>query len=427
MQSGSLTPGMDQATFDEGARTFSWLQPGERIWWRGVPSSHLLVPSDALVVPVYAVAILAATLTSGSGVLGLSWPLQAVGAVWFLRRFVRQPYVKRRRWYAVTSQRAVVIGPRGRILRQTPVGTPATFGRIARSDRGTVVFSPLDAAPRASWPWPRTTPAEVAFVDLDDVEDVASQLRRLGVRVSDGAVAETASGPSVLLPWPRRRYQQGSVWSVPPVAPPPGIGRLRWWIRSRLKGHAYTLYSPLPPSEVLARLQGGLHPLRGIAALRSRLPTPRGEVFGMGFNIEGPGSKGGPFQHWYEGSVVAADGPGSWFLGREGPKDSVPTFGPIWVGVVFLFFVAGLIGLGMAISLGKTGQIPFLLPFVLIPSVMLSVFFGGAEYCFRAAEANRPAFERWLYELVQARPASPEQAPGAPQPVSTPPGTSSSG
>jgi len=76
----------------------------------------------------------------------------------------------------------------------------------------------------------------------------------------------------------------------------------------------------------------------------------------------------------------------------------VPIFSAAWLGFVSLFFLGGLIGFVANLASGHGFS---LLPFVLIPAVMIVFFFALTEFGARTSASEWQRMDRWLRSLLE--------------------------
>ena len=95
--------------------------------------------------------------------------------------------------------------------------------------------------------------------------------------------------------------------------------------------------------------------------------------------------------------AITVNGPGGWLSGTVGPPVFIPAFSALWFGLVSIFFIGGTIGfLTDAVSGHGFG----LLPFVLIPAVMLGAFVIITEMGARISAKEWERMEQWLRLLL---------------------------
>jgi hypothetical protein len=405
--------------WDVGAGVSRWIQPHESILWRGRPDpSVVFAPQDILLVP-FTIAWAGFAIFWDSGIAGGEWnfgtiwdiPFVIVGLYIVVGRFIVKGWAKRHTWYAITTTRAVRITKHGGSLLEVPPSTSMEIRRRRDGRHGTAIIAtePTTSGDHvrrggsgyAPWStelfrgtgWPgynRFASLELAFVDVDGLRDLMSAARFVGFSISE-APSGSRTGFRELLPSP-----------LPASGTTPSSGalrRARHWIRTRFLRRPYALWSPLTPQEMAERLARNLTPMRQFRFGFRRGGTPyRGRVSGWYVSLfAGSAGQRNSWATSFEGNI-AVNGPGSWLTGTIGPNAFVPVFSAIWLGFVFLFFLGGLIGF---ISDAVTGHGFSFLPFVLIPALMMSIFFAMIEFGARSAQNDWQRMDRWLRSLLE--------------------------
>jgi hypothetical protein len=83
--------------------------------------------------------------------------------------------------------------------------------------------------------------------------------------------------------------------------------------------------------------------------------------------------------------------------GTVGPPAFIPAFSALWLGFVSVFFIGGSIGF---LTDALTGHGFGLLPFVLIPALMLGMFIVITEMGARISAKEWERMEQWLRLLL---------------------------
>jgi hypothetical protein len=168
------------------------LTAGERMLWAGQPRQGIvLYPSDALMIPFsllwggFAIFWEATVLATGAPWFFKLWgiPFVLVGLYLIFGRFLWDAHRRRRTFYALTNQRAIILIS-GISLKVTSVnlGTISDISLTARPDgTGTITFGPR--LPFACW-WPGGTgrpgapQAPPAFEMIPNAQDVYRRARQ---------------------------------------------------------------------------------------------------------------------------------------------------------------------------------------------------------------------------------------------------------
>jgi hypothetical protein len=408
-------------SWDAGAGVSKWLQPDERILWRGSPdASVIFAPQDLYVVPV-SILWLGFALFWEHGVIHQGtvfaeiWgiPFVLLGLYVLFGRFVAKAWSRRRTFYAVTNRRAVRITDHGQSLRQVPVTTTMETHRSRDARHGTATWMlwangtemankngtsgrrSLQTALFGGTNWPGTgryEANELTFVDVVDFDQLLAAARHAGFSVS---VGQPKGGFRLRdsLPAPARADAQTP-------GPSPGLlARIRWWVRTRLLRRPYAFWSPLPSEEVATRLSRNLAPERQFSlGFGGPGMAYRGTVSGWSVHLSARGTgQGNSWRTVFDGGIVAGE-QGSWLTGSIGPVAFVPVFSCIWLGLVSLFFVIGVIGLLSDLSTGRGASF---LPFVLIPAGMMAFFFVMTEFGSRTSQNEWEKMDLWLRRLLE--------------------------
>ncbi|MGO9341156.1 MAG: hypothetical protein ACLP6E_01355 [Acidimicrobiales bacterium] len=435
----------DPSAWDSFAASSRWIEPGERILWRGRPDPKVIFASeDSFLLPISVVWTAGVTLILVSGLRSggpqryinlIGVPLVVIGIYALIGRFFVKAWTRRRTRYAITDRRAVEVTKRGLAVKEAPVGTSMKVRRRRDGRHGSALWllgqTDANNQRRSStfssnsmnseflrgtyWPGPnRSLPKAVAFFDVDGV-DVVTVARHAGFPVADRPPGESMLRLRNLL-WPtslearRGRSEERQLY--------PGskthVRGARQWVRSGFFRQPYALWSPLLPEEVYRRLSQNLvvpsrNPLSSLAPGSFGFPglsdpIYEGTVSGPYIRLSCRGSlmRSNSWRKTFEGGI-AANGPGCWLTGTVGPASSVAVFCSIWFGGVSLFFIGGL---GGFISDAVTGHGYALLPFVLIPMAMLGFFFVLIEVATRSAASEWRSMDGWLRSLLEV-PDSP--------------------
>ena len=393
--------------WDRKAGASHWLRPDERIYWRGRPNpSVIFAPQDRYLVPLslawtaFAIFWEHGASHEGWG-FGTAWgvPFILLGAYMVVGRFFVKVWGRLHTFYAVTSERAVEVRKGGRTLLEAFPPAHAELHGKRDMNRGTMIFEkpsdwqgarrrwsglalPPAAAPYfrgTGWPGARSFD-EVAFFDVDRFQDLVVAARSAGFDASGWAQPALAKPP--------HRSQASSL-----------AGGARAWAGARLGRLPFSLWSPLPPEEVAARLAQNLTPFRQFGFGLGRRPPYQGSVSGSWVQLGYVGPTRNSWRFVFEGRIVA-EGSETRLTGTLGPIRFVAAFSAMWLGFVSLFFFGGLVGLFVELASGKDAV--SVLPFVLIPAGMIIGFFALTEFASRSARAEWSIMERWLQQLLEA-------------------------
>lgn len=128
----------------------SELRPGEQILWKGRPDpSRLFGPRDALLVPFsilwagFAVFWEVGVITSGGPLFFVLWgiPFIAMGAFITVGRFIAKRARKRRTWYAITTNRVLIVESGRKLsVRELSIGEAGSTDYRPSSRGGDLVF-----------------------------------------------------------------------------------------------------------------------------------------------------------------------------------------------------------------------------------------------------------------------------------------------
>ena len=128
----------------------SELRTGEQILWKGRPDpSRLFGPRDALLVPFsilwagFAVFWEVGVIASGGPLFFVLWgiPFVAMGAFITVGRFFAKRARKKRTWYAITTNRVLVVeSGRKRSVRELSIGQAGSIEYRPSSRGGDLVF-----------------------------------------------------------------------------------------------------------------------------------------------------------------------------------------------------------------------------------------------------------------------------------------------
>ena len=391
-------------TWDEGGGESQWLRPDERVYWRGRPDPSVVFSRQDLYLVPFSLAWTAFVAFWEHGVVASRWtidgifgiPFLVVGAYLMVGRFLVKVWSRRRTEYVVTNQRAVEMQKRGRASREVAPLARVELRPGRDGTRGTVIFGRSDdwnpsrrlwgnfATPAMApylrgtfWPGSNSFD-EVVFFDVEGFEELVAAARSAGFNVSERSstpVSSLYAGPT-----------------------PPPSGGVRVWIRTRLGRVPYSLWSPLPPPEVAGRLAQNLAPFKPFSFGFRQQERYQGTVSGSWVRLMCVGPmQGNSWRLVFEGTIVG-DGLGTRLDGTLGPNRFVPVFSAIWVVFVSLFFVGGTIGFVSDLASGHGAS---LLPFVLIPAVMIVMFFAITEFGSRSARSEWANMDRWLRRLLE--------------------------
>lgn len=147
---------------DEAGQQFQlqrYLQPGERILWTGRPDpSRLIGRADGFLIPFslmwggFAIVWESGVLLTGAPLFFWLWgiPFVVVGQYFIWGRFVYKRWDRRRTVYALTNQRAMILG-RGS-LQSVFLNQLAAIHQTARADgSGSLEFGSPGAQGRGYW------------------------------------------------------------------------------------------------------------------------------------------------------------------------------------------------------------------------------------------------------------------------------------
>lgn len=176
------------------------LRDNEQLLWHGVPDTRVwFAPADAYLIPfsiawcAFAIFWESSVIRSGGPSFFAAWgiPFVAAGLYFVVGRFFYKRYRKGRTVYAITTQRALIIGPRTSVdlpLQQQPVSVRWTrdgrhasvlFDASTRPNRGGI----LRAASTNSYygntgmePMARGAGLPFAFYDVADPQAMLAAL-----------------------------------------------------------------------------------------------------------------------------------------------------------------------------------------------------------------------------------------------------------
>lgn len=175
------------------------LAAGERIEWTGQPNPGAIFhPEDSALIPFSLMwgGFAIFWLLGASGILGLGkqhpdqtfqyfgliWgtPFVLVGQYLIWGRFVYAAWKKRRTYYAITGNRALILenGLRGRTSTSVRFSDLSLIGKRVRADGiGSISFG---GPVTGQWQWGRrNAPRPPTFDDVDNAEFVYQQIIRL--------------------------------------------------------------------------------------------------------------------------------------------------------------------------------------------------------------------------------------------------------
>jgi len=175
------------------------LRPDERLLWSGVPDPRVwLTPADGFLIPfsilwtAFAFFWELNAVNSGGPAFMVLWgiPFVAMGVYFVAGRFVYKRYRKQRTAYGITTQRAIIAGPRA--VADMPLYQRAVTVRRSRDSRHANVLFDAAAAPAGMGGFSRTTssfysntgmelfarsaPLAFAFYDVADPEAMLQAL-----------------------------------------------------------------------------------------------------------------------------------------------------------------------------------------------------------------------------------------------------------
>jgi len=173
------------------------LQSGEVIEWRGKPSPRAVFSaSDILLIPFsllwggFAIFWETTVLLAGAPLLFALWgiPFVVLGLYLIVGRFLVASWMRRRTWYAVTNQRAIILTRIfGRRVQSFYFDTLAQLEKqVTARGRGTVTFGLTGNGglfANATWPSGfgrgRRAPGFYSIADAEEVFDLISRHRHI--------------------------------------------------------------------------------------------------------------------------------------------------------------------------------------------------------------------------------------------------------
>ena len=188
--------------------------------------------------------------------------------------------------------------------------------RLALLNSGSSVSPTMAAWIRGTgWPGYRQLP-EVAFIDVDDFDNLVARALEAGFVVGENAKSRYSL---------RMRDLQSQAGSGSTTL----VARGRYSVRSRLLRRPYALWSPLAPDEVARRLSERLAPEQPFSLGLRRGPLYRGQVSGWSVRLASYGGvQRNSWRTVFEGTI-AVNGPGCWLSGTIGPVGSLAVFSTI--------------------------------------------------------------------------------------------------
>lgn len=334
-------------------------------------------------------------------------PFLVAGSYIVVFRFFVKWWARHRQRYAITNLRAVEVRRHGRSVREAPVGSPVEIrlrksGRHAtaiwaiapdasRTSRFSSAFMPSamgDLVRGTGWPGAgRATALELAFNDVADVDGLRMFVQRAGFAVHERTEKSRLSNLG-LFPSKSQALAPGVTQTT---------GKLRAWVKTRMLRHPFQLWTPLDAYETASKLSQNLAPLRQFSlGVLSPASQFRGSVSGWSLRLVATGQMRNSWRYEFLGGI-SVSGAGCWLTGTVGPPGFIPVFSAMWFGFVSLFFIGGSIGF---LSDAVTGHGFGLLPFVLIPGVMLVGFMVLTEFAARSAAKEWEQTEQWLRLLL---------------------------
>ncbi|MGH9170807.1 MAG: hypothetical protein ACRD0Z_08040 [Acidimicrobiales bacterium] len=410
----------DRDRWDAETSPSAWLQPGERVLWRGRPDARVIFArQDAYLVPVsvvwtgfFAVMSLSGHLGPRGGIGLGAVPFLAFGAYLVLGRFVTKVLGRRRTRYAITNQRAVELSA-STVMHSVDI--TSSLKLLPRRDRrhGSLIWQPgawtkWDPAhtPRrgrrsSDWldlrgtAWPgsrRYDSAGVAMIDMGDYEAAVGAARR--ARFELGVVEQLPAERAVrALQFPR--------WA--------GMGSPKaasHWLREKLRRRPYAIWSPLPPYEVARRLFENLSQVaspfaaRGLGAREGS--GARGRLTGSCLVVRGGASQRNAWSTEFD-ATITQEQDGTSLKGSLGPSALMPAFTIVWLGVASLLCVSSVIGFVSGVAQGH----PHAASLVgsLVGAALLTIFVAVTAAGTRAAEREWVDTERWIRWLLESPPS----------------------
>ena len=196
-----ILPAMDAAA---QLQLEPYLRPGERLLWCGRPDPQVwFTPADGFLIPFSILwtsfAIfweIGVSTSSGGSPVGAVFgvPFLAIGAYMVLGRFLYKRYRKKRTFYGITAQRAMIFVAPGALADMPLLQQPANIRRSRDGRHASVVIGPVPAPRRragslrtrsASWVYYANTGTEplargvvmpFAFYDVADGDAMLSAL-----------------------------------------------------------------------------------------------------------------------------------------------------------------------------------------------------------------------------------------------------------
>ena len=190
--------------WDSSAGTRLWIQPGERIVWRGQPDAAVVFgPEDLLLVPFslmwggFAIFWEIGVTTQGWGV-GSVWgiPFVLIGLYFIVGRFIYKRHNRRTTRYAITDRRIIVARKAGRNVQSEPLTQPNRVNRRRDGRHATLIWSPTEGTSTRRGPfgsagspffmgaadsgWPMGSQLNQGGLGFFDVVDADTALRAIG-------------------------------------------------------------------------------------------------------------------------------------------------------------------------------------------------------------------------------------------------------
>jgi len=211
--------GRDASGWDSIAGTRLWIQPGERIFWRGEPDSGVIFgPEDVILIPFsilwggFAIFWEVGVTMQGWSV-GTLWgvPFVLIGLYLIFGRFVYKHVNRRHTRYAITDRRVVVARKAGREVQSALLSQPSQVKRRRDGRHATLTWQLPGSQPPRRWPfgssstpfglgsmdsgWPMGTQSSQGGLGFYDIVDPDAALRAIGAVGMQGGEMVTFPRP----------------------------------------------------------------------------------------------------------------------------------------------------------------------------------------------------------------------------------------
>jgi hypothetical protein len=404
-----------RGNWDADAGSSVWLQPGERIFWRGRPDPRVVFSKeDRYIVPI----------TLFWAVFGTIWVHFAVaqaptrfrlfvtalgylGAFYLVTgRLIARAWDRPRTWYTITDRRAVEIKKHGRSVREaTPSASVVRIEHRADGRHGTMIFEtngrsstegyrnpfvsslaqfPASAYRGTGLPW-AVSRFEMAFVDVDGIHDLMSSARAAGFKLPDSIRSKNSHAA---------RLPSGNRGDSYPNYGRFGLSLVSKW----LARYPYQLKTRLSPYEVADRLAWNLGPIRSRWNSFTTSARFQGTVSGWSVRMTCEGRSRNSGAWVFEGGISVSEEE-TWLSGKVGPPSYAAIFALIWCSCVSIFLLGGTTGFLVDVATGHGYRLAAL---SLFPAGMLVLFFVVMEVTWRRVRDDWDQMDRWLRQLLEA-------------------------